>query len=963
MPVFKIDDLDIHFPFEPYDVQKDLMSKVVECLRMRQNGLLESPTGTGKTLSLLCASIAWQRKQKSFVNTLKHNMRQETGDKNAHVSAAFSIPKIIYSSRTHSQLSQAIQELKRSHYKDSRAIVLGSRDLMCVHEEVSRLESSQAKIMACHIRVHAHTCGYYNAINSKKEDPLIREMAVMDIEDLVKKGKTHRFCPFYMSREFVQDAEVVFMPYNYLLDPKLRSSHGIDLKNCVIILDEGHNIAQICEESVSFEIKSSTIAHCIQELTKAMNEFSETTNELGNSAVTKDISLGMLINLKKSFLELETELDAIQTTSEGILLPGQQLLQIIFQHGFPPMSLIRTVDELDKISTFLSGSNFETLGCDKFSSVLRVLASQSMFREPAKFAESYKVFVQYEETKRAKSDIRSYDSRSNKSAKVFNFWCFNPAVGLETMMLNGPRCVLLASGTLSPMSFLAKELQVPFLVQHTNPHIIKDNQLFASVVTCGPENVRLSSSYQNRTDKNYMRSLGDLIRLVCSVVPKGVLVFFPSYSVMDLCKREWEQTGMWGMMEQTKKLMMEPRGKDAFKKTMDDYYSAVKTSTGACLMAVCRGKVSEGLDFTDDNGRAVIITGIPYSPAKDPHVLAKQQYLNNKQSNGDRDCISGSSWYQLEATRALNQAIGRIIRHAHDYGAILICDERCASKGFQINLSAWVQQRIKNSSNFDNTLRELGEFFGSSVQKERAELSKSLLMKGRKSLKAKKSSVDQSVIRQVLADTTTEQELEDLYADEKCTVEYSSGRNPTQTQGQSQSRETVKANIKQIADLGDLSNAPTLAKVANFNSSVPVYPKSFAAFSKSPASSKTPMENQKKKIKLASRNFSYGGGTVSKAIPETPGAYSTLSASGTDFNDFKEFWNWVKIAIPHGHGAFVKSLRIFKSDRNTSKLASKIMEVFPRELLDKCFAGLSLGVVNRSELTIIKDTILNQSTH
>lgn len=38
------------------------------------------------------------------------------------------------------------------------------------------------------------------------------------------------------------------------------------------------------------------------------------------------------------------------------------------------------------------------------------------------------------------------------------------------------------------------------------------------------------------------------------------------------------------------------------------------------FFAVCRGKVSEGLDFADRAGRAVVITGIPYAMKTDPKV-------------------------------------------------------------------------------------------------------------------------------------------------------------------------------------------------------------------------------------------------------------------------------------------------------------------------------------------------------
>lgn len=92
---------------------------------------------------------------------------------------------------------------------------------------------------------------------------------------------------------------------------------------------------------------------------------------------------------------------------------------------------------------------------------------------------------------------------------------------------------------------------------------------------------------------------------------------------------------------------------------MNGYYSAIESPDrkGGCFMAVCRGKVSEGLDFCDCNGRAVIITGLPFPPSRDPRVLEKQKYLEDNRKDAKFQGLTGQQWYRLEATRAVNQAI------------------------------------------------------------------------------------------------------------------------------------------------------------------------------------------------------------------------------------------------------------------------------------------------------------------
>ncbi|CAG2066243.1 unnamed protein product, partial [Timema podura] len=73
--------------------------------------------------------------------------------------------------------------------------------------------------------------------------------------------------------------------------------------------------------------------------------------------------------------------------------------------------------------------------------------------------------------------------------------------------------------------------------------------------------------------------------------------------------------------------------------------------------------------------------------------------------------LSGSAWYQLEASRAVNQAVGRVIRHANDYGAILLCDTRFDNPTFKKELSVWLQPFIKTFKNFGEITKDVSCFF------------------------------------------------------------------------------------------------------------------------------------------------------------------------------------------------------------------------------------------------------------
>jgi regulator of telomere elongation helicase 1 len=105
---------------------------------------------------------------------------------------------------------------------------------------------------------------------------------------------------------------------------------------------------------------------------------------------------------------------------------------------------------------------------------------------------------------------------------------------------------------------------------------------------------------------------------------------------MDACLKCWRSSGVWSRLQAHKAPLIEPRESSQLKACIAAFDAAIASGKGAVLLAVCRGKVSEGVDFADARARAVIITGIPFPPAKDPKVELKRRHLDKPMHGRDK---------------------------------------------------------------------------------------------------------------------------------------------------------------------------------------------------------------------------------------------------------------------------------------------------------------------------------------
>jgi chromosome transmission fidelity protein 1 len=151
------------------------------------------------------------------------------------------------------------------------------------------------------------------------------------------------------------------------------------------------------------------------------------------------------------------------------------------------------------------------------------------------------------------------------------------------------------------------------------------------------------------------------------------------------------------------------------EETIREYATAITTDSTAILFSVISGKLSEGINFSDDLCRLILLIGIPYPNPHTPEHKARQTYLQDSLvTRGipvDEARKKAAEGGEDSALRAVNQAIGRAVRHQNDWACIVLVDSRWSGERVRGKLAGWLKESVSGGTAFGEVVGKVGGFF------------------------------------------------------------------------------------------------------------------------------------------------------------------------------------------------------------------------------------------------------------
>ncbi len=630
------------FPYEKFrQNQEDYVKKIKESAENKKIILLVAPNGTGKTIIALSSLLP--------------------------VALNYDL-KIIYMCRTHAQNTRVIKELiKVSKYIQANnldykinGLSIRGRNEMCLNKTLLSLNLSPRDAMAlCTDLRRNRNCSYYTNLLKKKDstdkptliNPDLFNKPV-DAEDLLNFCQKQQLCPYFLSKFLLEEMRIIICNYQWIFNPSIQESFikfiGKDLQNCILIIDECHNIIDVATDVNSEKITPYSLKLCLKDL------------EMYQSPIL----MQSFVNILKDNLNKKNE----KLNSEKAINPSALLQTIYKKLGLKDVNQFKNfIEELHEFSLSIHDER---------------LANGEISRDyVGNLAEFWLKWVN---TYYLENYFFCYDIQNKKGKKniALEIVALDPREIAVPILKNCFTCLNL-SGTAIPYVF-------NYLMGLTSTGkgykgIIAESPFekknIKAIITEGVDTRR-----ENRIPKMFNK-INEKIHEVLKCTPANVGIFCASYKIL----RGLLSNGLEKIVnDNRKKLFIEESGLSASENALlvNDFKSmSLAPNTGGVLLGVCGGRNSEGEDYPGDYMNSVIIAGFPYH-LPTPRVNAKIEYYDKVFNN--------EGWnfaYLYPAAQRANQASGRPIRKATDKGCLVFMDQRFKDKFNWI--SDWVKKELE----------------------------------------------------------------------------------------------------------------------------------------------------------------------------------------------------------------------------------------------------------------------------
>ncbi|KAM3927064.1 ATP-dependent DNA helicase DDX11 [Leptodactylus fuscus] len=661
------------------------------------------------------------------------------------------VTKIYYCSRTHSQLSQFVHELQKSPFgKETRLVSLGSRQNMCVNADVRGLGTVQLINDRCmEMQKNKHdkkseepegkkkrgsrlTCPYYayDQMQHLRDEILVE---VKDIEQLVSQAREVKACPYYASRYAIPAAQLVVLPYQTLLHDSTRRASGIKLKDQVVIIDEAHNLIDTITGMYSAQVTGAQLCQAHSQLAQYMERYRSRLKAKNLMYIKQLLFLlekfvgalgGTALKSINDFL-FYSQVDNINLFKVQKYCMKSMISRKLFgfTEKFGGLAVINPAKDAPKtggLQQYLQNLTQKTQGGEGVADGAQEVSESEQVRSasPLMHIESFLFALT-----NANQDGRVLVQLQGTAAQsALKFLMLNPAVHFAEV-LKDCRSVIIAGGTMQPVSDFKQQLLVAAglvperIVEFSCGHVIPPENILPIVLCSGPTNQQLEFTYDKRSSPDMMDETGRILVNLCNVVPGGLVCFFPSYEYEKLILDRWEKSGLLKRLEGKKKIFQEPKRSSRVEQVLSEYSRCIRVSgqsagalTGALLFSVVGGKMSEGINFSDDLGRCVVMVGMPYPNIRSPELQEKMSYLDHTlpKTNG---VSAGKVLIENLCMKAVNQSIGRAIRHRGDYASIVLLDHRYARPTVLGKLPQWIRSSTEVKQSFGAAFASIRKFF------------------------------------------------------------------------------------------------------------------------------------------------------------------------------------------------------------------------------------------------------------